>query len=476
MEQAHTDAAQVTAADATSDTAERAVLSGILLAETVSTAVAELVEPQMFQTEAHQMLYAAMLACTARGAHVDPITLGAELNSKIERAGGMEYIAELIGEVPTAGHVADHAAIVRAEAMRRGVAEAARAVSRAAEDPAVSPAELALRAQGLLERVLNDSAAPLAFDPPVLAAFAAEAPPRPEWVLPGYAARGAVTVIGGHAKAGKTTFVAEGVGAVSAGALFLGEGTGGGAVLWIDLDQPKGLTAARLREHCLEAAPVYVQWGALPTFEAMRHFCKRAQVALVVIDSLVQVYELAGVEDENDAVQVGRALRPILDLARRANVAVVLIHHLRKSEGNEGLDLRGSGALAAAVDVVVSFRRYSPAAEDDDAQRVLQAYSRYEETPRKVVIERVDRRYRSCGTPGEVRRRAERDKVLTVLGPEPQTAEEVAAAADMAPSAARTVLKLLSTEPDGTRVVLRSGTGKKGSAYRYARAPFGGAA
>ncbi len=309
-----------------------------------------------------------------------------------------------------------------------------------------------------------------AFSPPLLADFAAQAPVRVTWVAPGYAARDNVTAIAGHPKSGKTSLLAELAGAVSGeGTSFLGHPTAPGAVLWIDLEQPKGLTAAVLTEHCGPEARVYVQWGTLPGFAPMREFCLQQGVGLVVVDSLAKVYDLAGVEEENSATQVGHALAPLLDFARTTHVALVLIHHLRKTGGSEGLDLRGSVALAAAVDILVSFRRFAPDAEDADSRRVLQAYSRYEETAPKLVIERVDRRYRVCGTPGEVKRRTEREKLLAVLTEEPQTAEELAAAANMASSAARTVLKHLSHEPDAIRVVTRSGTGKKGDPFRYSK-------
>jgi hypothetical protein len=454
------------------DVAERAVLGGILLGGTVPRAVAAVLEPQMFHRDQHQRLYAAMRSLAGRDAAVDPVTLSAELNGNLERVGGLEYIATLLDEVPSAGHLPDHAAIVHAQALRRRLVEVLQAVTTAAEDPAVSPEELARRATSAEEslRAFRERGGRASnFDPPLLTDFAAKVPAQPAWVVPGYAARGAVTVIGGHPKVGKTTFVAGAAGAVSAGNHFVGKPTGSGAVLWIDLEQPRELTSRRLTEACPAEPPVYVQWGTLASFDAIKAFCDAKEIVLVVIDSLAKLFEHAGVEDENDAAQVGRALAPLLDFARAANVAVWVIGHLRKSGGTEGLDIRGSVAITAAVDIVVSFRRFAPAGGDDDRRRVLEAYSRYEETPHKLVIERVDGRYRPCGTVAETRRRTERENALSGLTTEPQTAEEVAVAAKMTPSAARTVLKLLASKPDEIRIVMRTGAGKKGDPYRYAK-------
>src|SRR5205807_2629084 len=73
------------------------------------------------------------------------------------------------------------------------------------------------------------------FAPPTLAAFAAENAEPAEWVVYGYAARGTTAGIGGVAKVGKTTLLAEMLGAVASGADFLGHATLSGRALWIDL-------------------------------------------------------------------------------------------------------------------------------------------------------------------------------------------------------------------------------------------------
>jgi AAA domain-containing protein len=61
--------------------------------------------------------------------------------------------------------------------------------------------------------------------------------PEADWILPGYLARGVVTLIAGHPKVGKTTFVAHMAHAVARGGLFLDRSTTPTPVLWLDLEQ-----------------------------------------------------------------------------------------------------------------------------------------------------------------------------------------------------------------------------------------------
>ncbi len=446
------------AAPAADVSAEQSVLSALLLNAPPPAGL----EPGMFSDVRHRAIYRAAVALQGRGVAVDPVTLRAELDQagQLDTAGGLEYLAELIDVVPTSDHVTHHAAIVRKHAARRELAGLLEVV--ASSQPLNGTLEAAAIRIPVLLRSLRDCGGAQSFSPPVLADFVAEHPAIVEWIIEGIAARDAVSIIAGHPKAGKTTFAAELAGSNAMGANFLGKPTAGGSVLWIDLEQPRGLTASVLGAHCMPSAPVHVQWGALPDLEAAGAFCQQAQVNLVVVDSWSKARQ--GVDDANDEVETERAMQPWLDFARTFHLAVVFIHHLRKSGGSEGLDLRGSGALAASVDIVCIFKRHAPDS-DTDARRVLDVFSRYGAS--KTVIERVDGRYRVCGTPGQVRRQTETARVVAVLTEEPRTAEEVAiASGELAVSAARTVLKQLF---EGG-LAQRTGTGKRGDAFKYAQA------
>ena len=58
------------------------------------------------------------------------------------------------------------------------------------------------------------------------------------------------------------------------------------------------------------------------------------------------------VEQEKDAGATAAAMELLL-AAARDGLAVLVLHHLRKAEGGQGLGVRGSSAIAGAVDAVV---------------------------------------------------------------------------------------------------------------------------
>src|SRR5262249_19775689 len=65
---------------------------------------------------------------------------------------------------------------------------------------------------------------------------------------------------------------------------------------------------------------------------------------------------------------------------------VLLLHHPRKHQGLDGQMSRGSGALPGFADILIEMDFYRRGA-GQDRRRKLNGYSRYEETPRQLVLE-----------------------------------------------------------------------------------------
>jgi hypothetical protein len=75
---------------------------------------------------------------------------------------------------------------------------------------------------------------------------------------------------------------------------------------------------------------------------------------LIIVDTLA---EWCGLQDENDAVECNAAVRPLKD-AKARGIASIITHHISKNPEAKGvMALRGSGALAGAVDGFVILRR-----------------------------------------------------------------------------------------------------------------------
>jgi hypothetical protein len=88
-------------------------------------------------------------------------------------------------------------------------------------------------------------------------------------------------------------------------------------------------------------------------------------------------------------------------------MAVLLLHHPTKGAAAEGQAARGSGALSAFADILVEMdccRRHRPGS---DRRRALAAFSRFDDTPRDLVIE-----LNAQGTDYEARGEAAQDEFL----------------------------------------------------------------
>jgi replicative DNA helicase len=102
--------------------AERAVLGAVLLEgrETLPRVI-ELLRSSDFYTEAHRLIFEAMLRLFDRGQPVDLITLNEELrrSEQLQAVGGPAALAQLAEEASIAAHLASYATIVRDMAVLR---------------------------------------------------------------------------------------------------------------------------------------------------------------------------------------------------------------------------------------------------------------------------------------------------------------------------------------------------------------------
>lgn len=118
--------------------AEQGVLGGIMLDNKEIHVAMETVEEGDFYREGHRVIYRAMIELFERGEPIDMLTLVEQLKKtdKLERAGGVAYLASLPDLTPSSAHVGIYAKIVRSKSLLRNLIGTAQdIISRAYEDP-----------------------------------------------------------------------------------------------------------------------------------------------------------------------------------------------------------------------------------------------------------------------------------------------------------------------------------------------------
>jgi hypothetical protein len=301
---------------------------------------------------------------------------------------------------------------------------------------------------------------------------------EPDWLWPGFLARGAVTLFTGLWKGGKTTLLAY---------LLRDLHRGGGLVetlievpVRIVSEEPKGLWPERRDALGLPPSIMFLKRDSFnrPDLAAWRRLIDaiagevaERDVGLVVFDPLPHLWPVV---DENDAGQTLAAVTPLRAITE-AGAALLLCHHPRKGDGGQGTATRGSGALPGFVDVLVELRRFDPS-DARDTRRVLTAMGRYAGIQPETVIELGPGGYTILGERADVRS-ADTDATILELLPDGGRGVTLEDVLDGWPEGharpGKTRLRSILNHGANVEKWGSSGTGVKGSPYRYHRLPAG---
>jgi hypothetical protein len=298
------------------------------------------------------------------------------------------------------------------------------------------------------------------------AELCAHTPAEPDWVWEGYLVPRAVTILAKKPKAGGSTLSVAIAEAVASGAAsFLGRKVSGGPVLYLSEEGAASL-AHKLPalENLLvlprEAAWPKPRWTDLLAGSAEES--KRIGAVLLIVDSF-SFWAALPRDAEKDAGAVQAAMEPLLNAAS-TGPAVLLDAHSRKGGGEDGEGLRGSSALAGAVDIILELERTSRPRE-----RALLALSRYPSTPGSLVVNQ-DAATGAWAVIGEgaredARAMSDRQSILDALGGSALTRDELEDAMGSPERQWHATLTALITEGE----VQRIGEGKRGSPYKFLR-------
>lgn len=443
--------------------AEQAVLGAILLDGSAITPLARYLDPEHFYKPSHGTIYQAMLELGDHSCGIDNITLAEHLKTRgvLNEVGGSAYLAELFAVVPGTANVAHHAEIIVQNAQLRKIRTQALKVCAEINAGADLDRIIGLLPDAAeLQRDTPESATPL----PVITAAnlleIEEADPDTEWIWNEMIARGAFIGFIAKPKVGKTTLIYELAVKVALGLPFLGRATRRSAVLVLALEEHQREVKRRLRSLGAENLEnLHLMIGSLDategTFAQLKRTVAGRSIGLIIIDTLNSFW---GVDDENDAAQVTRASKPILDLARSTNAAIVAIHHARKSEGEFGDEIRGSGSLFSLLDTAFILKRH-----EVDTQRKLSAISRMPETPPELIVELRLHGYECLGDASAAGRQARLEKLATALTTEPQTAKELSLRSGVPLRSAHKLIDDLLSSGRASRL----GIGRKGDPFTF---------
>ncbi len=302
-------------------------------------------------------------------------------------------------------------------------------------------------------------------------------PERPEWISEPWAVAGGVTEISGKIKsAGKTTFTTNMCEAILNGKPFLGRPTTRTAILYLTEQADSSLREALRRANILDRDDFavlsyydarHLSWPEI--VEASVVHARSIGARMIVVDTLPQWAGIRG-EGENSSGEALRAMEPLQAAAGIEGIAVVVVRHDRKSGGEVGDSARGSSAFGGAVDIVIQIQRNE--GNSRPTIRVINALSRYDETPDQLVIELTEEGYISHGDKSAVATEEARASLIKAAPSTEETAktvDDLAAVADVKRTTAHDTVKYLFEWGQ----LCRTGTGYRGSPYRYWRPDAG---
>jgi KaiC/GvpD/RAD55 family RecA-like ATPase len=309
-----------------------------------------------------------------------------------------------------------------------------------------------------------------------LADYLAGAEDEAAWIVDHLVGRGALSLVAGLPKVGKSTFVYGMLGAITAsanGGAFLGLPVQAAAALLLTEEPPAtveekadrfGLADERVFVLPKRGARAGRSWAKLA--EAVLEFCREhPEVRVVVVDTLDKFADLTAKRSESDTGVIRETidpLYPILDLG----AAVVLITHQRKEEGSFGLRVRGGTSLTGSADVIVEVERPPESAGLGREARVVKLVSRFTDAPDEIAVELGEGGWRSIGTVAAAVRRMRQEEVLALFDGDPLTVDEFLGVAKGRLSRRTLQRRLGALERDG--LVARLGEGVRGDPHRFA--------
>lgn len=186
----------------------------------------------------------------------------------------------------------------------------------------------------------------------------------PTWLLPDLIPEVGLTILGGKPKVGKSWLALQIAGAIGVGDEVFGRRAVQRRVLYFCIEDhvPRTKSRWRLQENAEDGDVVFdetlepLDGEGMNVLEAL---IGEVRPAFVVIDTLASAK--SGKVDENAAGPMADILNALQRMAHSRRLSILLVAHHRKGAiGDPGADLRGSSAISAAADMLMSLVRKPP--------------------------------------------------------------------------------------------------------------------
>ena len=117
--------------------AEQAVLGSMLVDKDAVFEAMEVLKEDDFYREDHKSIYSAISTLCSRGEPIDIITVKSELElqGKLEKIGGVEYLVDLPEKVPTIANTQKYVKIVEEKSILRNLIKTANDIITLGYDP-----------------------------------------------------------------------------------------------------------------------------------------------------------------------------------------------------------------------------------------------------------------------------------------------------------------------------------------------------
>jgi hypothetical protein len=174
-----------------------------------------------------------------------------------------------------------------------------------------------------------------------------------QWLVQDVLPRGALVVLAGRPKSGKSFFVFQAAHAIDAGTPFLGKRTNAAKTLYVAAEDGPRRINGRLRARAWTPTDTDFVFSLQPLdqggIDQLRALIQRDAYGLVILDTLRRVTSAR--IDENGSGDMSEILAPLADIAHDTDTTFLVVHHVNKVGTEDPFNaIRGSGAIRGAYD------------------------------------------------------------------------------------------------------------------------------